>query len=92
MRNTLGVLLVVSGYIVIYYRLLVRHFYQQQYRVKETTFAALFSFPPYGRLDDLGKKYAKRYWVAVAAMVGCLLALAVVTEFSFFKLYSSKTT
>lgn len=91
MRNSLGVLLVVSGYVVIYYRLLVRHFYQQQYNVKETTFAALFSFPPYGRLDDLGKKYAKRYWVAVAAMISCLLALAYVTEFSVFKLFSGKS-
>jgi len=32
-RNALGVILVVSGYVVIYYRLLVRHFYQQQFNL-----------------------------------------------------------
>lgn len=92
MRNALGVILVVSGYVVIYYRLLVRHFYQQQFNVRESTFAAIFSFPPYGRLDELGKKYARRYWVAIAVLVGCLLALAYVSEFSAFKLMSGKSS
>jgi hypothetical protein len=91
-RNALGVLLVMTGYVVIYYRLLVRHFYQQQFNVKESTFGALFSFPPYGRLDDLGKKYARRYWVAVAIMLGCLLALAYVTDFAAWKLFTAKPT
>ena len=92
MRNALGVLLVMTGYVVIYYRLLVRHFYQQQFNVKESTFGALFSFPPYGRLDDLGKKYARRYWVAVAIMLGCLLALAYVTDFAAWKSFAAKPT
>jgi len=91
-RNALGVILVVSGYVVIYYRLLVRHFYQQQFNVRESTFAAIFSFPPYGRLDDLGKKYARRYWVAIAVLVICLLALAYVSEFSAFKLMSGRSS
>lgn len=86
MRTFLGILLVVTGYVVIYYRLLVRHFYEQQYRVKENTFGALFSFPPYGRLDELGRKYARRYWVAVAALVICLLALAAASDFAIWKL------
>lgn len=92
MRNALGVILVVSGYVVIYYRLLVRHFYQQQFNVRESTFAAIFSFPPYGRLDELGKKYARRYWVAIAVLVICLLALAYVSEFSAFKLMSGRSS
>jgi len=91
-RNALGVILVVSGYVVIYYRLLVRHFYQQQFNVRESTFAAIFSFPPYGRLDELGKKYARRYWVAIAVLVICLLALAYVSEFSAFKLMSGRSS
>jgi len=89
-RNVLGVLLVVSGYIVIYYRLLVRHFFQQQHQVKETTFAALFSLPPYSRLDELGKKYARRYWVAVTAMIICLLGLAYISDFSVWKQFVAK--
>jgi len=91
-RNALGVILVVSGYVVIYYRLLVRHFYQQQFNVRESTFAAIFSFPPYGQLDELGKKYARRYWVAIAVLVICLLALAYVSEFSAFKLMSGRSS
>ncbi len=86
MRTFLGILLVVTGYVVIYYRLLVRHFYEQQYQLKENTFGALFSFPPYGRLDTLGRKYARRYWIAVAVLVICLLALAAVSDFAFWKL------
>jgi hypothetical protein len=82
MRTTLGILTVVAGYVVVYYRLLVRHFYEQQYNVKESTFGALFSFPPYSRLDTLGKKYARRYWIAVAMLVVCLGVFAVVSDYS----------
>lgn len=71
----------IIAYVVIYYRLLVRYFYEQQHNVKETTFGALFSFPPYARLDSSGKKYARRYWVAVALLVICLLAAAAATDF-----------
>ena len=73
---------VVSGYVVIYYRLMVRHFYQQQYQVKESTFAALFSFPPYARLDSLGRKYARRYWMAVIALVVFLLLATYLSDFA----------
>lgn len=91
MRTFLGILLVITGYVVIYYRLLVRHFYEQQYQVKENTFGALFSFPPYGRLDALGKKYARRYWVAVAVLVVCLLALAATSDFAAWKRFAGGT-
>jgi uncharacterized membrane protein HdeD (DUF308 family) len=80
LRTVLGVLLVVNGYVLIYYRLLVRHFYEEQQGVKESTFGALFSFPPYQRLPELGKKYARRYWVAIALLVTLLLASAFVKE------------
>jgi hypothetical protein len=82
MRTMLGVLMVVAGYVVVYYRLLVRHFYEQQHNVKESTFGALFSFPPYGRLDHLGKKYARRYWIAVAMLVVCLGVFAAISDYS----------
>ena len=41
---------------------------------------ALFSFPPYQRLPELGKKYARRYWVAIALLVILLLVSAFVKE------------
>ncbi len=80
LRTVLGILLVVNGYMLIYYRLLVRHFYQEQQGVKESTFGALFSFPPYQRLPDLGKKYARRYWVTLALLVIVLLVSAFVKD------------
>jgi len=80
LRTLLGLLLVVNGYVLIYYRLLVRHFYQEQYGVKESTFASLFSFPPYQRLNDLGRKYARRYWVALALLIIVLLVSAFVKD------------
>jgi hypothetical protein len=76
LRTVLGVLLVVNGYVLIYYRLLVRHFYQEQFGVKESTFGALFSFPPYQRLSEVGKKYARRYWGALTLLVIVLLVSA----------------
>lgn len=76
LRTVLGILLIVNGYVLIYYRLLVRHFYQEQYGVKESTFGALFSFPPYKRLSELGRKYARRYYVALAVLVVVLLISA----------------
>ena len=80
LRTALGILLVVNGYVLIYYRLLVKHFYEEQHGVQEGTFGALFSFPPYSRLPELGKKYARRYWMALALLVGMLLVGALVRE------------
>lgn len=80
MRTVLGILLAVNGYVLIYYRLLVRHFYEEQHGVKEGAFGALFSFPPYSRLPESGKKYARRYWMAVALFVSVLLVSAYIKE------------
>jgi uncharacterized membrane protein HdeD (DUF308 family) len=80
LRTMLGIALVINGYVLIYYRLLVRHFYQEQHGIKESTFGALFSFPPYARLSELGKKYARRYWVTLALLIVILLISAFVKE------------
>ncbi|MDH3309861.1 MAG: hypothetical protein OEN49_06585 [Gammaproteobacteria bacterium] len=85
MRALLGALLVVSAYVVIYYRLLVKHFYEKHLGVRESTFGALFSFPPYRVLPEAGKKYARRYWVATAFMVSCVVALTWLTDFSAWR-------
>ena len=80
LRTVLGMLLVVNGYVLVYYRLLVRHYYQEQQGVKESTFGALFSFPPYQRLPASGKKYARRYWVALTLLIIVLLVSAFVKD------------
>jgi hypothetical protein len=89
MRGFLAGVLVVSAYVVIYYRLLVRHYYEKQFGVKESNFGAIFSFPPYRALPDAGKKYARRYWIAVSIMVSCVVTLAVMTDFSVWRHISS---
>ncbi len=80
LRTALGILLAVNGYMLIYYRLLVRYFYEEQHGVKEGTFGALFSFPPYSRLPKLGKKYARRYWMALALFISVLLVSAYIKQ------------
>jgi len=80
----LGILLVIIGYVLIYYRLLVKHFYEEQHGVKESTFSALFSIPPYRRLSKPGRKYARRYWVALVLLIIVLLASALNKEGSIW--------
>lgn len=84
LRAVLGILLVVNVYVLIYYRLLVKHFYQEQHGVKESTFGALFSFPPYRRLSVPGRKYAQRYWIALFLLITVLLASALMKEGSIW--------
>jgi len=82
-RAVLAVVLVVSAYVVIYYRLLVRYHYEKQYNVKESTFGAIFSFPPYKNLGEPAQKYVRRYWIAVGIMVGAVIWLTSIGDFSF---------
>jgi hypothetical protein len=80
LRTTLGFLLVVNGYVLVYYRLLIKHYYEEQHGVKEGTFGALFSFPPYRRLSEKGRKYARRYWMALALLISVMLLSTLTRE------------
>ena len=84
MDVAIGTILLIDVYALVYYRLLVRYFLEQDRGIKETTFAALFSLPPYRLLSDIGRKYAKRYYVAAAVLVGCMIAIAWRTDFKLF--------
>lgn len=77
-----SIALLVSLYIVVYYRLLVRYYYQLETGRKEGAFVTLFSFPPYSALPEKGKVYAKRYWCAVTVMILCVLSLAMLSKIS----------
>jgi len=92
LRAILGILLVINGYVLIYYRLLVKHYFEEQHGVKESTFGALFSFPPYRRLSVPGRKYARRYWVALILLIIVLLASAFNKEGSIWPTFSTSTT
>lgn len=70
-------------YIIIYYRLLVKQDYETLQNKKETAFGAIFTFPPYRLLSEQGKKYAKKYWVALSVMITCVAYLALSTQYIY---------
>ncbi len=78
------VIVILDVYVLVYYRLLVKHYYEQAQGISEGTFWTLLSFPPYGRLPQAGKRYARRYWVALTVLAGCVTALAMTADFSRF--------
>ena len=66
---------------IVYYRLLVRHFLKTDSGVSESTLGALLSPPPWRDLSPLGRKYAKRYYGAVAVLMVCLGVIAATHPF-----------
>lgn len=83
MRMLLGIFIFVSGYLTIYYRLLVNHFCEREHDTKENRLGVVFSPPPRpSRLPERARPYARRYWLAVAFLLGWVILLAVVTDFS----------
>jgi hypothetical protein len=83
MRLLFAIALLAVGYAIVYYRLLVKFYYEKQHGLSESTFGALFSFPPYKDLPEKGRKYARRYFVAVGLLVACVIALARLSDFSY---------
>ena len=82
LKFLLWIVVFLDVYVLVYYRLLVKHHYEQARGIAEGTFWTLLSFPPYGRLPEAGRKYARRYWVALAVLVGCVTVLALSVDFS----------
>lgn len=85
MRALLAVVLLLDLYAVVYYRLLVKHYYEKTSGVRESGFAVVFSLPPYSALPEKGRIYARRYWIAVAVMLGCIGLVAWSTDFDVFR-------
>lgn len=82
LKTLLWVVVLLDAYVLVYYRLMVRHHYEQARGVSEGTFWALLSFPPYACLPEAGRKYARRYWIAFAVLAGCVTVLAMTADFS----------
>lgn len=83
MKAFLAVMLVAGVYVVVYYRLMVRHCYERQYGIRENAFGALFSFAPYFRLDAGGRRYARRHIAAVGVLVLVVGSLVAFTDVKF---------
>ncbi len=82
LKTLLWAVVFVDAYVLVYYRLMVKHHYERAHGVREGAFWTLLSFPPYARLPEAGRKYARRYWVALAVLAGCVAALATTADFS----------
>jgi hypothetical protein len=81
-KAVLWTVIFLDVYVLIYYRLLIKHHYQRAHGVNEGTFWILLCLPPYARLPAAGKKYVHRYWVALGILIGCVIALAMTADFS----------
>jgi len=75
MRTVIGIALVGSLYIMIYYRLFIRHYHQKASGEKEPSFWSVFSIPSYRGLQQSEQKYIRRYWYAVSIMLICIALL-----------------
>lgn len=83
MKALFAIALFVNAYAIVYYRLLVKFYYEKQHGTREGNWGALFSFPPYKALPEKGRRYARRYWVAVGILMLCVAALAYLSDFSY---------
>jgi hypothetical protein len=75
-KGILVALMVLDVYVVVYYRLLVRFYYQKVTQRRETALGALFSLPPYRILPQQGRRCVQRYWISILVLIACVLLLA----------------
>ncbi len=76
LESVLGGLLLISVYVLIYFRLMVRFHHARVNAKKERSFLAVLTVPPYRNLDDKGKTYARRWWHTLLFMTVIVGALA----------------
>ncbi len=76
MDYVVGAVLIADVYALVYYRLLVRHFLEQDDGVKETGFFVLLAPPPLKIASPLARKYAWRYYAALVVLLACFAAVA----------------
>jgi hypothetical protein len=72
----IGAVLIADVYALVYYRLLVRHFLEQDGGVKETGFLVLLVPPPLKIASPLARKYAWRFYAALVVLLACFAAVA----------------
>lgn len=92
METFLGILILIDVYAIIYYRLVVKYYYENENDVKESNLGAILSLPPHSKLSEKGKRYSKRYWIAVAVLFICVALLIPGRDFSALKDAFSSTT
>jgi len=61
MDIVLVIVLFVNAYVIVNFRLNIKHFYEKENKVTESSFGAIFSLPPFSKLPAKGKRYYFRY-------------------------------
>ncbi|WP_126456983.1 hypothetical protein [Sulfuriflexus mobilis] len=82
METILAIIILLDAYAIIFYRLMVKHYYEKENNTKESNFGAIFSLPPHSKLSDKGKHYSKRYWLAIGVLAICIALLIPGRDFS----------
>lgn len=80
-ETVLGALLLISLYVLIYFRLMVRFHHARVSEKKERSFLAVLTVPPYRTLDDKGKAYTRRWWYTLLCMTVIVGVLATRVDF-----------
>ena len=73
MRTAFALLLILSVYLAVYYRLMANLYAEKQPTVKQNMLRILCSLPPYHHLPDKGQKYARRYWITLLILFVSLM-------------------
>ena len=85
MRGAFALLLLLCVYFVVYYRLMANFYAQQQSGIKKSAFIVLCSVPAYRHLPDKGKKYARRYWMALLVLFMSLMLVTFLPDAATIK-------
>lgn len=81
LETALGILLLISVYVLVYFRLMVRFHHAKMNEKKEKSFLAVLTVPPYRNLNDKGKHYARRWWYTLLFMALIIGVLAIRIDF-----------
>ena len=81
----LVIILFINAYVIVYFRLNIKHYYEKENNLTESNIGAIFSVPPYSKLPKKGKTYVYRYWAAVLLMFVCVTILVSMRDNSTIK-------
>ena len=82
MDTIIALILILDAYAIVFFRLMCSYHFQRINDVKESPLGAIFSFPPHRQLNEAGRGYSKKYWIALGIMVAVVAYLAITRDYS----------
>lgn len=68
MELVLFIAIIINIFLIVYYRLMVAFYVQQENTTQDDGFLTMFSLPSKRDLPEAGLPYYRRYWIAVATL------------------------